>query len=309
MATRAGSSTEPGRLEPFIGVSLVLHALLLALVSRALLQPRPLALMGEGAVVQVIPVPAAPQPAVTPTATRPSAPGGSGQATPRPARPAAATVVADTPRPATREKGPTAEAASGKAPQASRPPGAAAPAPRPSAPLLTSPTSPVTAPAGSPTQAQAAGKAQEPREGQEGARAQGPLARPGGEGTGGLREGNPPAGPPQPDMSAAVVVASSGPLYPKNAANEGIEGRVVLAVRVDASGRVTDVAIEQSSGSATLDTVARRWVQDRWRFKPSATGRPYQVSVAFEFTIDRDPQGRPVPLVGFRILDERVRLL
>lgn len=310
MAVRATSSTQPGRLEPFIVASLLLHAVLLALFSRALVSQRYFVPMGEGAVVEVIPIPAAPQPSVAGRATpRASAPGGSGQATPRPAPPAAATVVAEKPRPATREQGPTSEPASGKAPQPSRPPAAPAKAPKASSEVLTSPNSPVAAAVASPARTEASGKAEEPRTGEEGARAQGAVTRPKGEGTGGVREGNPPAGPPQPDLAAAVVVDSSSPQYPKNAVTYGVEGRVVLAVTVGPDGQVGEVAVQESSGNAVLDTVARRWVAERWRFKPSSAGRAYQVSVLFEFAIQKDEQGRDRPLVSFRILDERVRYL
>lgn len=310
MVVRVTSSTQPGRLEPFILVSLLLHAVFLVLLSRALSSERHIVPMGEGAVVEVIPIPAAPQPVVTARSTaRSSAPGGSGQASPRPAQPAAAAVVAEKPKPATQVKGPTSEPSSGKTSQPPRPPSAPATAPKVSQEVLTSQRSPVAAAAASPTRTEPAGKAEERRSGEEGTEAQGAVTRPKGEGTGGVREGNPPAGPPQPDLAAAVVVDASSPQYPKNAVTYGVEGRVVLAVTVGADGKVSEVAVKESSGNASLDTVARRWVAERWQFKPSSARRAYQVSVLFEFAINEDDQGRVQPLVSFRLLDERVRYL
>ncbi|HEY8498464.1 MAG TPA: TonB family protein [Limnochordales bacterium] len=312
MSVRAPSSTDPGRLEPFVVVSLALHVVLLLLFSRLLASQRYVLPMGEGAVVQVIPVPPAPQTAVTTRATaQRSAPGGSGQETSRPARPAAATAVASQPRPATQPKGPGTEAPVGRG-QAQAPPASSAsgtPA-RASQELLTSPGSPVTAVTRAAAREELSGQSGEGLRGGQGAQAQGAVARPGGEGTGGVQAGNPPPGPPEPDFSAAVVVPGAGvPQYPKNAVTYGVEGRVVVTVQVGADGRVTAVKVSQSSGNEALDRVASRWVQEQWRFKPSAAGRPYQVSVLFEFAIQRDDQGRAEPRVSFRLLDERVRYL
>lgn len=292
-------------------VSLVLHAVLLLLFSRVLAVERFVVPMAEGAVVQVIPVPQAPQATVSARATtqQRSAPGGSGQTTPRPSQPAAASVVASQPRPATQPKGTSTPASSGKqtaAPSAPSTPQAPAKA---SQEVLTSERSPVQAKTGAPTTSQPSGREGQSTTPGEGAQAEGPVARPGGEGTGGTQQGNPPAGPPEPDLTSAVVVPTGGPEYPKNAVTFGVEGQVTLAVQVGGDGKVTGVTVTQSSGDPTLDRVASRWVAERWRFKPSSIGRPYQVSVLFEFTIDRDEHGRAEPRVSFRLLDERVRYL
>ncbi|WP_324667528.1 TonB family protein [Geochorda subterranea] len=311
MSVPAGSSTQPGRLEPFVLVSLVLHAVLLVLLSRVLAVERFVVPMGEGAVVQVIPVPQAPQPTVSPRTTtqQRSAPGGSGQTTPRPSQPAAATAVAAQPRPATQPPGTSTQASSGR--QTAAPPTPSTPpAPaRASQEVLASERSPVRATTGAPTTTQPSGREGQGATPDQGAQAQGAVARPGGEGTGGVRQGNPPAGPAEPDLTSAVVVPTGSPDYPKNAVTYGVEGRVTLAVQVGGDGKVAGVTVSESSGNATLDTVASRWVAERWQFKPSSVGRPYQVSVLFEFTIDRDEQGRAEPRVSFRLLDERVRYL
>jgi protein TonB len=61
------------------------------------------------------------------------------------------------------------------------------------------------------------------------------------------------------------------PRYPDLARRRGWQGTVLLVVKIDASGRVTDVAVEESSGYELLDAAAVGAVR-RWRYKP-AIGR------------------------------------
>lgn len=61
------------------------------------------------------------------------------------------------------------------------------------------------------------------------------------------------------------------PTYPERARERGIEGRVVLAVRVGADGRALAVKIDRSSGAAELDRAAADAVR-RWRFEPARQG-------------------------------------
>jgi len=70
--------------------------------------------------------------------------------------------------------------------------------------------------------------------------------------------------PPQYDFSPP-------PRYPELARQRGWQGTVLLAVKIDANGRVTDVEIEESSGYQLLDAAAAGAVR-RWRYKP-AVGR------------------------------------
>lgn len=67
--------------------------------------------------------------------------------------------------------------------------------------------------------------------------------------------------------SLPVQVFSPQPEYPAAALQEGLEGRVVLRVAIDASGQVTAASLLRSSGHASLDQAARQAVL-RWRFEP-----------------------------------------
>lgn len=108
----------------------------------------------------------------------------------------------------------------------------------------------------------------------------------------------PPAAPAEapadttPSSASAEVVdprpASDNrpPRYPGAARRRGWEGRVVMHVRVDATGTPLSVEITQSSGRALLDQAATEAVQD-WTFEPAKNkGRPIpgetDVSVRFE---------------------------
>lgn len=61
------------------------------------------------------------------------------------------------------------------------------------------------------------------------------------------------------------------PAYPAISRRMGEEGRVVLRVRVNASGAATDVQLHASSGSERLDNAALTTVQ-RWKFVPARLG-------------------------------------
>jgi protein TonB len=52
----------------------------------------------------------------------------------------------------------------------------------------------------------------------------------------------------------------------------GLEGTVLLKVRVTEQGRVETVQVERSAGHPTLDQSATDAVQ-RWRFEPARQGR------------------------------------
>lgn len=56
--------------------------------------------------------------------------------------------------------------------------------------------------------------------------------------------------------------------YPNEARRRGLSGSLVLSVRVDAEGRVQDIAIAQSSGEPVLDQAAMRIVELAAPFAP-----------------------------------------
>jgi len=98
----------------------------------------------------------------------------------------------------------------------------------------------------------------------------------------------PPPPPPPPPEPAPVVVAPPPPLitapifaadyldnppppYPALARRAGEQGRVVLRVLVNPSGKADEVEIRTSSGHRRLDESARDTVR-RWRFIPAKRG-------------------------------------
>lgn len=61
------------------------------------------------------------------------------------------------------------------------------------------------------------------------------------------------------------------PPYPLAARRQGIEGKVVLRVQVQANGHCQNVQLAQSSGSTLLDEAALSTVR-HWRFLPARQG-------------------------------------
>lgn len=66
----------------------------------------------------------------------------------------------------------------------------------------------------------------------------------------------------------ARIAATMPPAYPAAAKKQGISGNVVLLVEVDAQGKPTHVAIEQSSPAGVFDAAALDAVR-QWRFEPA----------------------------------------
>ena len=101
----------------------------------------------------------------------------------------------------------------------------------------------------------------------------------------------PPSLPPGTNRPASVDVSFRNrrpPRYPREAAEAGISGRVVLRVHIDAAGRPAQVGIERSSGSVALDRAAMEAVH-RWRFNPAySDGEPIpaEALVPVDFRLD-----------------------
>ncbi len=83
------------------------------------------------------------------------------------------------------------------------------------------------------------------------------------------------AGPPVATISAprfdAAYLDNPAPIYPALSRRMREEGRVVLRVFVEASGRSGQVEIQASSGSPRLDQAAQDAVS-RWKFFPAQRG-------------------------------------
>ena len=98
-------------------------------------------------------------------------------------------------------------------------------------------------------------------------------------------------GPPVQDFveARAAYGYSPAPPYPGTAMRRGLQGDVMLRVRVDAEGRVLAVEVERSSGHRELDRAAERQVRERWRFQPAQReGRAVSswVRVPISFRLD-----------------------
>jgi len=81
--------------------------------------------------------------------------------------------------------------------------------------------------------------------------------------------------PPPTGPIALQVLQSPAPVYPAIAIRQGVAGKVVLRIEVDATGHPVSGVIEQSSGSTILDKAALKVVLAKWRFVPAQhAGQP-----------------------------------
>lgn len=83
--------------------------------------------------------------------------------------------------------------------------------------------------------------------------------------------------------------------YPREAAEQGISGTVVVDFYVDGGGRASRCRVTRSSGNRALDDTTCRIIDQRFRFRPGhdARGRPFGAWLSGnrqEWIIDR---GRP----------------
>ena len=58
------------------------------------------------------------------------------------------------------------------------------------------------------------------------------------------------------------------PRYPESARRQGVEGIVLLKMRITEQGRVEDVQVERSAGHSDLDQAAMEAVK-HWHFEPA----------------------------------------
>lgn len=111
----------------------------------------------------------------------------------------------------------------------------------------------------------------------------GPLA------AGGAANSEGSSRPPLADR-AARVLQMPPPDYPPLSRERGEQGVVMLQLAVDASGRLGEVSVLQSSGFSRLDKAARAAVQ-RWRFQPAIeNGQPVaaQLTLPVRFALDEN---------------------
>ncbi len=92
----------------------------------------------------------------------------------------------------------------------------------------------------------------------------------------------------QADQAPSAVASNPVPPYPPDALARGIEGLVLLRVRIGADGSVERATIDQSSGTPSLDESALLTVRSRWRFEPATrcgAAVSYEAILPIRFTI------------------------
>jgi periplasmic protein TonB len=74
------------------------------------------------------------------------------------------------------------------------------------------------------------------------------------------------------DLERPVLLQGAEPIeYPIELWDDGVEGEIILRVRVTEDGSVDSVEVSESSGSAALDSAAVRGARDL-RFQPGRKG-------------------------------------
>lgn len=73
----------------------------------------------------------------------------------------------------------------------------------------------------------------------------------------------------------ATELNNRKPYYPQVARRRGMQGNVLLQVRVGIHGEVLDVIIKQSSGYHLLDSAAKEAIE-QWQFQPAQRGSKFE---------------------------------
>ena len=108
--------------------------------------------------------------------------------------------------------------------------------------------------------------------------------------------------------SYPIASRCPAPRYPRQAREEGVEGKVILKVTVDEGGKVKRVLLLRSSGSKILDRRAVITVRKRWHFEPARKGPKAVesiVNVELTFRLNRDASIRIIKLLRNLCFDFR----
>ena len=92
----------------------------------------------------------------------------------------------------------------------------------------------------------------------------------------------------QVDQAPSAAASNPVPPYPADALARGIEGLVLLRVRIGADGSVEEATVHQSSGTPSLDESALSTVRRQWRFEPATrcgVAVSYEAILPIRFTI------------------------
>jgi TonB family protein len=88
------------------------------------------------------------------------------------------------------------------------------------------------------------------------------------------------------DTNSGSMISGSLPMYPARARESGLEGSLILRVRIEPDGSISDVTLRVSSGYAPFDEAAERAVK-KWRFRPvirngAAVSKIHDIRVKFK---------------------------
>lgn len=91
----------------------------------------------------------------------------------------------------------------------------------------------------------------------------------------------------EPVLEPPAFLVREEPAYPSRARRAGAEGRVVLRIAISATGEVTGLSVQESSGSASLDEAALAAARAS-RFSPARRGgvaEPSEAVAAYRFEL------------------------
>ena len=86
------------------------------------------------------------------------------------------------------------------------------------------------------------------------------------------------------DGTGMISGFGQAPYYPKNAINEGVEGKVLVRALVKMDGTLEAVELVESSGDSRLDRAAVNSLYENWVFKPHSEA--YYIEMSFSFSIN-----------------------
>jgi protein TonB len=94
--------------------------------------------------------------------------------------------------------------------------------------------------------------------------------------------------PPLPRIEQIRATGFEGdrppPPYPEESLRDREEGRVVLLIEVDESGKITSVAVKSSSGHSQLDAATADYVRRHWLFDPANGPRKFEAPISFHLS-------------------------
>jgi TonB family protein len=74
------------------------------------------------------------------------------------------------------------------------------------------------------------------------------------------------------------------PPYPEDCLERREQGRVLLFLEVDESGKITLATVKESSGHPLLDRATLEYVKNHWFFAPAAGPRQYEAPIVFRIS-------------------------